>query len=154
MTYSRTLRIDHTQEWLDDTWYLLKVKISRKELVEWCLSIAMLRTEVVDVLVLLGDDGQPYMKVRADAHIKPKDRGVSQLRDKVLEVTVGPYELLHWLRYYLLYYRDGLVGAGHIDVDLPLTGSARGQRTNIVLMAADVGPPMTPEEAQALLDED
>ena len=149
---NRAIKLECTHERYGG-YYVLTVLVARADLAEWCLDLVMLYTDVIQALSIVDNSDKAAIQLVLFDDSVQAGRGRAVANNQAIDVTYPKREFLGWLNYYLLYYRDGAVGADHFDVDLPLVNCECCARLGIVFKAADVGPPLTVEEANKLLED-
>ena len=117
------------------------IDLKRISVPEWCLNLVMLKEELIQTVVLIGD-----VKVSIErGNVAQASRALLEIKGKALNITLNTSELEYWCSFFLKYHRDLVAEVDHLDVEADLPDSTQG---TVILKVANAVPPMSPEAAR------
>jgi hypothetical protein len=116
-------------------------------LVDWCLSLVLLRLGLIGSLVIMGNR---KLEIKMDQSIEETDKQKVRVQSERIQIAVNPTELDSWLDFFLKYYRDGVAEVNHIDVEATNASDEREQ-LDVVFKVRDAAEPISAAEGRRML---
>jgi hypothetical protein len=155
-TMDRVLRLTSVKYYPHDYQPQVLITLSNDEVVYFCLELSLLSMELCNALrvpaIGVGSVDQVIL-LRRNTSKQPK-RGTPQKhvrsRDNIIAMLLSVRELEYMISFLLRYYRDGVVSADHIDLEVEgLDASEQG--VFLTIKVPLISPPVPLPEARRRL---
>lgn len=106
---------------IKEEFFSLRMSFTDEQIAEWCLTMAMLRYDLIDD-ILIQDEGNPVLIVELvglhnpDPTVTYRSKLWQRNGVKVLSITVGEFD--YWINFYLNYYGHGPSEGDHFDMQV------------------------------------
>ena len=127
---------------------VLKIDFGTHPITEWCLSLCLLKENLIESLVISNDKFS--LELLKDDRIPESDRAQIEWNSEPKKLRLTQTELDYWIAFFLQYYRDGVAAVDHIDVEVSPAHS-REKETGITIQVANVSPPLSEKEIRRRL---
>jgi hypothetical protein len=110
-----------TESILKEDAFSLRMSFTDEQIAEWCLTMAMLRYDLIDDILIMDED-KPVLIIELiglrdpDPSVTYRSKLWEQNKVKVLSITAPQFD--YWIKFYLDYYGHGPSEVDHFDMQV------------------------------------
>ena len=125
---------------------VVEVPLDLTTLSETCLSLTLLREQLMTSFVFLGSDRRTKLSLCARSSTGPLKKARLTIHGQEIELLMTEVALDYALGSCLKYYRDGFAEVDHIDIAVDCAGRADPE-AYVIMRFADSTTPVSQEDA-------